>query len=256
MPFVDVNGISLHYRQDGDAALPPLLLSHSLGASIELWDAQMPALTEHFHVLRYDTRGHGQSSVPPGPYTLEQLGGDVVALLTHLGIARTHYLGISMGGLTGQWVALHHPELIDRLVLANTAAEFGSPDTWNARMEKVLDEGVKAIVDGVMSRWLTADFAAANPAIATKIRTMVMATDDEAYAGCCAAVRDADLRGHIAGIEAPTLAIGGTYDLSSPPASTRFLAESIPGARYLELETAHLSNVENPMLSMRRWWGF
>ena len=246
MAFADLNGVRLHYQQDGDAALPPLLLSNSLGSSIDLWDAQMPSLTEHFHVLRYDTRGHGQSSVPPGPYSLDQLGSDVVALLAHLGIARTHFLGISMGGLTGQWLALHHPELVDRLVLANTAAEFGSPEMWTTRIEKVLSEGVGALLDGVMSRWLTADYSKANPVVTARIRAMVKATDDEGYAACCAAVRESDLRGQVAGIDAPTLVIGGTFDLSSPPASSRFLADNIPGARYLELATAHLSNVEQP----------
>ncbi len=246
MPFANLNGIQLHYRLDGDAALPVLVLSNSLGTSLAMWDPQIPALSRHFRVLRYDTRGHGQSGVTPGPYTIAQLGGDVIALLDQLGIERAHFCGLSMGGSTFMWLAVHHPQRVDKLILCNTGAKIGTAEAWNSRIETVSKEGLGAIAGAVVSRWLTPEYAEKNPQQVQALTTMLLATPAEGYAGACAAVRDNDLRDAIAGIRAPTLVIAGSGDVPTPPADAQFMRAAIPGALYVEFDAAHISNQQQP----------
>lgn len=244
MPFADLDDVRLHYRLDGPEDATPLLLSNSLGTDLDMWTAQMPALSARFRVLRYDTRGHGQSSVPPGPYAIAQLGRDVVALLDHLELGRVHFAGVSMGGMTGMWLGVHAPERIGKLTLANTAARIAPPDLWNARIEKVAAGGMEAISDAVLARWFTPTFAAREPATIAKMKAMMERTPAAGYAACCAAIRDMDQREAIAAIGAATLVIGGTHDAATPPADGRYLADTIRDARYVELPAAHLSNIE------------
>ncbi|MWV20568.1 3-oxoadipate enol-lactonase [Methylobacterium sp. 2A] len=245
MAFADLDGIRLHYRTDGDPAHPALVLSNSLGASLDMWAPQVEPLARRFHLVRYDTRGHGQSEVAPGPYTIAQLGRDVIGLLDHLGLGRAHFAGVSMGGLTGQWLALNHPERLARLALCNTAAYIGPPENWTNRVAAVRADGVGSIADALAARWLTADYAAAHPDLASSLRRMLAATAAEGYAGACLAVRDADFRADLARIAVPTLVIAGTHDLSTPAAEGRFLAGNIPDAQYRELSGAHLTNLED-----------
>ena len=244
MPFADLPGVRLHYQLDGDASLPVLVLSNSLGTNLEMWQPQMPALTRQFRVLRYDTRGHGQSAVTEGPYRIAQLGGDVIALLDHLGLQRVHFCGLSMGGITGMWLALNHAERLNKLILCNTAAYIGPPENWTNRAATVQRDGVGSIAAAVVDKWLTPDFAAAQPALVQHLRAMLSATDANGYAANCLAVRDSDLRGEIARIATPTLVIAGSGDIPTPPADGHYLAEAIPGARYVELYAAHLSNLQ------------
>jgi 3-oxoadipate enol-lactonase len=245
MPFADLPGdVRLHYRFDGEADAPPLVLSNSLGTDLAMWEPQMPALSARFRVLRYDTRGHGQSSVPPGPYSIAQLGRDVVALLDRLGLDRVDFAGVSMGGMTGMWLGVNLPERIAKLTLANTAARIAPPDLWNGRIDKVTAGGIPAISDAVLSRWFTPEFHAREPATIVAMRTMLERTPAAGYVACCAAVRDMDQRSAVADIAAPTLVIAGTHDAATPPADGRFLADNIPGAHYVEIAAAHLSNIE------------
>lgn len=244
MPFADLPGVRLHYQLDGDASLPVLVLSNSLGTNLEMWQPQMAALTRQFRVLRYDTRGHGQSAVTEGPYRIAQLGGDVIALLDHLGLQRVHFCGLSMGGITGMWLALNHAARLNKLILCNTAAYIGPPENWTNRAAAVQRDGVGSIAAAVVDKWLTPDFAAAQPALVQHLRAMLSATDANGYAANCLAVRDSDLRGEIARIATPTLVIAGSGDIPTPPADGRYLAETIPGARYVELYAAHLSNLQ------------
>lgn len=244
MPFADLNDVRIHYQLDGDASLPVLVLSNSLGTNFEMWQPQMAAFTRHFRVLRYDTRGHGQSSVTEGPYSIAQLGGDVIALLDHLGLQRVHFCGLSMGGITGMWLALHHAARIEKLILCNTAAYIGPPENWTNRAAAVERDGVASIAAAVVDKWLTPDFSAEQPELVARLRAMLGATDARGYAANCLAVRDSDLRGDIARIQTPTLVIAGTGDIPTPPADGRFLADTIPGARYVELYAAHLSNLQ------------
>lgn len=246
MAVVDLDGSRFRYELEGPEGAPVLMLSNSLGTDLSMWDPQMPAFGQQFRVLRYDTRGHGGSSVTPGPYTAERLGRDAAALLDVLEIRRAHFCGLSLGGVTGMWLGIHAPERIERLVLCNTAAQFGAPDVWNARIEAVRKGGTAAIAQGVMERWFTQQFRNHNPKAVEAIRKVLLGTLGPGYIACSEAVRDVDQREAIAAIRAPTLVIAGTHDPATPPAQGRFIAERISGARYVELETAHLSNLEAP----------
>lgn len=248
MPYASLNDLQLHYRLEGnpDPAAPVLVLSNSLGTALAMWQPQLAHWQTRFRVLRYDTRGHGDSSVTPGPYTIAQLGADVIGLLDHLRIARAHFCGISMGGITGMWLALHHPERIDRLVLSNTAAYIGPPDNWSARAAAVEQHGVASIADAVVARWLTPAHAAQHPDQVAFLTAMLKSTPDSGYAAACRAVRDSDLRASVAAIAAPTLVIAGTGDMPTPPADGQFLHQQIAGSRYLEFDAAHLSNQQHP----------
>jgi 3-oxoadipate enol-lactonase len=240
------NGVAINYRIEGPAGAPVLLLSNSLGTSLEAWEPQVEALRDTFQVLRYDTRGHGKSSVPPGPYSIAQLGADVVHLLDHLGIDRAHMCGLSMGGITAMWIAIHHPGRVDRLVLSNTAAWIGPSSNWTDRAAAVERDGVAPIASAVVARWLTAEYALSYREHVAALEAMLSATPQAGYAASCLAVRDNDLRGDVARIRAPTLVISGSADLPTPPADGQFLAAQIPGARFVELRAAHLSNQELP----------
>jgi len=185
MPAIRLADGDLNYLLEGPAGAPVLVLSNSLGTDLHMWDAQIAAFTQHFQVLRYDTRGHGASLVSEGPYSIEQNGRDVLALLDALGIAKAHFCGLSMGGLIGQWLGINAPERIERLVLCNTAAKIGTPEVWNPRIETVLAEGEQAmrgLRDASIARWFTADFAEANPDKVEPIVGMLAQTSPERYA--------------------------------------------------------------------------
>ncbi|MDQ0142275.1 3-oxoadipate enol-lactonase [Cupriavidus necator] len=244
MPFADLSDLRLHYRLDGAEHLPVLVLSNSLGTNLDMWAPQVDAFSQQFRLLRYDTRGHGESSVPAGPYNMAQLGGDVIALLDHLGIAQASFCGLSMGGITGMWLALNHGARLRKLVLCNTAAYIGPPENWTNRAAAVERDGVASIAAAVVDKWLTPDYAAAHPELVASLRAMLGASPAAGYAANCLAVRDADLRADIAGIATPTLVIAGSGDLPTPPRDGVYLAQTIPGAHYVELEAAHLSNLE------------
>jgi len=244
VPTLDIAGDKFNYRVDGPPDAPVLVLSNSLGTSLSMWDAQMPALAVRFRVLRYDTRGHGASTVTPGPYTIGELGRDVLMLLDALKIHRAHFCGLSMGGMIGMWLGAHAPDRIGRLVLANSAPKIGTPEMWNQRIDNVRMGGMEAIVDTLLERWFTAGFRARAPEPVARICAMLTAMPADGYMACCAAVRDMDQRDAIAGIRHPTLVIAGTHDTVTPPAEERATAERIRGARYVELDAAHLSNVE------------
>jgi 3-oxoadipate enol-lactonase len=244
MPFAQLDDARLHYELSGPSEATALVLSNSLGSNLSMWDPQVPRFSKHFRVLRYDTRGHGQSSVTPGPYTIEQLSRDVLSLLDTLHLSHVHFCGLSMGGSTGMWLAIHAPERLKRLVLCNTAAKIGTPEIWNPRMESVRQGGVKAISTGVVGRWFSQDYRAKFPMLATTVLGMLESTDTQGYLANAAAIRDFDAREAIKAIRLPTLVISGTHDVSTTVADARYLAENIPGACYAELNAAHLSNIE------------
>jgi 3-oxoadipate enol-lactonase len=244
VPTMQNGDASLYYEIDGADDAPVLILSNSLGTDLGMWAPQMAALTEHFRVVRFDTRGHGQSSVTPGPYSVAQLGGDVIALMDHLAIPSAHFCGLSMGGMTGMWLAVHHPQRIRRLVLANTAARIGNADGWNARIAAVERDGMGSILPVILDRWFTDGFRQRDPATIGTISEALLRTTAAGYAANCGAVRDMDQRETIGAITAPTLVIAGTHDLATPAADGMALANAIPGAAYVELDAAHLSNLE------------
>lgn len=243
MTMIDTGEARLHCRWDELHEGPVVVLAHALGATLDMWRPQVEPLCAKFRVLRYDARGHGQSSVPPGPYSIAQLGTDVLRLLDAHGIERAHFCGLSMGGATGLWLGIHAPDRIDRLVLCNTAAWFGPPDAMNARIETVRTQGVAPLVEPTMERWFNAAFRAADPATVQRTREQMRATSPEGYAACCAAIRDLDLREGLPSIRSRTLVIAGTDDPTAPPPAALALAAAIPGARCVELPAAHLSGL-------------
>ena len=242
-------GISVQHecfncRLDGPEHAPVVALSNSLGTNLSMWEEQMPGLTQRCRVLRYDTRGHGASSVTQEPYTIAQLGRDVVGLLDDLKIRRAHFCGLSLGGVTGMWLGVNAADRVDRLVLANTAPKIYTQEIWNTRIENVRKDGLESIADAVIGGWLSQGFRDREPAAAARMRAMLISTPAEGYIGCCAAIRDSDQREAIQGIKRPTLIISGTHDKATPPAEGRKMVEAIAGARYVELDAAHISNIE------------
>ncbi len=247
MPRVDLGGIATFFRLEGVADRPVVVLSHSLGLDHGMWDLQMPGLLASFRVLRYDTRGHGGSDAPAGDYSIEALGHDVLALLDHLALDRVAWVGVSLGGMIGQWIGAHAPHRLTHLVLANTSPRIADPAGMEARRKTVLADGMRAIVDTAMTRFFVPALVAANPPHVATARATVLATDPVGYAGCCAALRDADLNDLLDRIAVPTLVVGGDADQSMPwSGHGGVLAERIPGASALRLGTAHLSNLGLP----------
>jgi 3-oxoadipate enol-lactonase len=244
MPFIEHDGARFHYRFDGPAGAPLLVFSNSLGTNLSMWDTQVAALGARFRILRYDTRGHGQSSVTPGPYSITQLGRDVVALLDSLEIERADFCGLSMGGMTGMWLGVYAAGRLRKLVLSNTAAQIGTAEIWNARIDAVRQGGMAAVAESILRRWYTPAFLARSPADVERTRQMILSTAPEGYIANCAAIRDMDQRETISRITAPTLVIAGANDPITTPEDAHFIAGRIPGAKCEELDAAHLSNIE------------
>ncbi|HUK65091.1 MAG TPA: 3-oxoadipate enol-lactonase [Dongiaceae bacterium] len=231
--------------EEGPADAPVVVLSGSLGSTLEMWDPQVPALSERYRVIRYDHRGHGGSPVPPGPYAIEDLAGDLLALLDDRGVARAHLCGASLGGQVAMWIAAHAPDRADRLVLCCTCAWFGPPEPWIERAATVRAEGTGAVAAAVVGRWFTPAFAEDNPALVGETRAMIAATPAEGYAACAETVGATDLRPDLAAIRAPTLVIAGAQDPAVPSERTQDLADGIPDCRVEVLDpAAHLASVE------------
>ena len=246
MPLIDSHHAQIHYALEGQAVKPVLVLSNSLGTDFSMWDPQVAEFVKSFRVLRYDTRGHGRSPVTPGPYSIGQLAEDVLGLADALKMDRFHFCGLSMGGMVGMWLAVNAPQRLLKLVLCSTAAKIGTPEMWNTRIDTVRKQGMKPVAAATIERWFSPAFRAKNPATVASIQKMLEAAHPEGYAACCAAVRDFDFREQLQRIRTSTLVISGTYDPATPPADGRFLTDHIQGARYVELNAAHLSNVEDP----------
>lgn len=246
MPMIDAAGCPIHVEVEGDVAHPPLMLSNSLGTNLHMWDAQMPDLLRHFRVIRYDSRGHGGSGAPKGPTSIARLGADALAVLDALDIERTNWLGLSKGGMVGQWLATHAPQRLRKVILANTSSHMPTCDMWNWRITTALRGGMKALAPSVLERWLTAEFRQNQPDEVEKVRQMLLTTPAHGYAACCAAIRDMDQSESIRSISLPVLVIVGDADPATPPAHGERIASAISGAQLVRLPAAHLSNIEQP----------
>lgn len=245
MPHTKINGASLYYQFDGPNDAPVVLLCNSLGTNLHMWDAQMPALSKTYRMLRYDSRGHGQSDVTPGRYTIEMLGQDAIGLLDALDIRRVLFCGLSLGGVIAQWLGIHGRDRLNAIVISNSAAKIGNDDFWNKRIEKLREGGIAPVAEAQVSRWFTAKYIAANPQVIEKMKQMFVGTSVDGYIATCEAIRDNDLRGSINHIQTPALVIAGTHDVVTPPADGKFMAVGIPGAQYAEMNASHLSNMED-----------
>ncbi|MEW6322546.1 MAG: 3-oxoadipate enol-lactonase [Acidobacteriota bacterium] len=250
------DGVGLAYTDEGPRGAPVLILSNSLGTTRALWERPAAALATTFRVIRYDTRGHGESDVPDGDYSIARLGHDVVSLMDGLSIARAHVAGVSVGGLTALWLGIHAPERVNRLVLLNTGAVIATPEVWRERIQTARTEGLRALADRAIGRWFTEGFRAREPETFERFRAALAATPPEGYAGCCASMRDADLRPDAGRVRAQTLVIVGRHDQATPPALGEWLRDHIPGAQLLEVDAAHLSTVEAPEDVARGMAGF
>lgn len=245
MPFHTTDdGCRLAYALTGPETAPALVLSNSLGTDRSLWDQQVHAFAERYRVLRYDTRGHGESDAPAGNYTIDRLGRDALSLMDGVGMRQAHVCGVSIGGLTTLWLGIHAPDRVHRLVLANTAARVGSLEFWAERMRVARTEGLEPLADLTMQRWFTERFRRAEPEVVARLRATMLRVPVAGYLGCCAALRDADLRELATRVQAPSLVVTGSADVATPPAAGEALAAAIPGARLRELDAAHLANVE------------
>lgn len=242
------DGCRIAYRFDGPEDAPILLLSNSLGTHMGMWEPQIAAWAKYFRVLRYDQRGHGLSDAPAGAYSMDRLGRDVLELLDALDIKAVNFCGLSLGGMVGQWLAIREPARVRRIVLANTSSFMGPPSTWDNRIASVLSDGMAPLAEASVARWFTDAFRIRGKDAIADIEAMLLGTLPGGYAGCCAAIRDMDMRRTVKLIESPTLVIGGTLDPATPPPHSEALAQNISGAELVMLEAAHLSNVEQPAL--------
>ena len=241
------DGTRIAYRFDGDAQKPVLMLSNSIGTTLHMWDGQIGELSRHFRVLRYDFRGHGGSSAPAGAYSLDRLGRDVIELLDALGLGRVHFLGLSLGGFVGQWLGIHAPERIDRLILSNTSSHLSPASYFDERIAVVRQApDMSETAEVFLANWFPAPMVAANAPVVEEFRTMLLTIDRHGLAGLFAAVRDADLRRTVALINRPTLVIAGEHDTVTAASHSELIAAAVPGAKLVVLPAVHLSNVEYP----------
>jgi 3-oxoadipate enol-lactonase len=239
--------VDVSYTEDGPADAPVVVLSNSLGATRAMWDPQVPALAERFRVITYDTRGHGSSPAPAGPYSVDDLVDDVVALLDRLGVHRAHFAGLSLGGMTGIRLASREPARVQSLVVLCSSAK-PEPQGFLDRAAAVRSGGTAPLAPTVASRWLTPGYAAEHPDLVARLEAMIAGADDEGYAACCEAVGRLDLREDLARVTAPTLVVSGTEDPALPPEHQQVIADGIPGAELLTLSpAAHLANLERTL---------
>jgi 3-oxoadipate enol-lactonase len=246
MPMIQSAGCELNAQVEGPERAPVLMLCNSLGTDLHMWDDQVKTITERFRLVRYDRRGHGKSGAPKGPYSMEMLGRDALAVMDEIGVQKVNWCGLSMGGMVGMWLGANAPQRIDRLVLSNTSAYMADKQIWNDRIKTVRAGGLAAIVDGTMERWFTKGFRERAPKAIARMKEMMLKTPLEGYVGCGEAVRDMDHREIIRKITAPTLVIAGRYDPATTVEAGEFLRDRIPGAKLAVLEAAHIANVEQP----------
>jgi 3-oxoadipate enol-lactonase len=246
MPVIDASGCPIHVELEGPEGAPYLILSNSLGTTLHMWDWQVAPFTQHFRLVRFDRRGHGKSGKPLGPYSMEMLSRDVLAIMDGLGIAKACWCGLSMGGMEGMWLGANAAERFERMVLSNTSSYFPDKNAWNDRLRMVQEKGVPAFAAPNMERWFTKGFRERSPQTVAVIQEMFAATPLEGYIACGEAVRDMDHRDLLPKIKVPTLVIVGRYDAATVPDAGEYVQSHMPGAKLATIDAAHLSNVEQP----------
>lgn len=244
MSIAHINGIDVFYLTDGDPQKPAIVFSNSLGTDHTMWDGQLETLRRDFYVIRYDTRGHGLTAAPKGPYTIEQLGKDVLGLLDYLSIDKVFFCGISMGGLIGQWLAINAPERIEALVISNTASKIGTEQAWRERAALVRKEGLNAVAESAPTRWFTPEFYGASPKAVNELLVNLKNANPEGYASCCEALASEDLRAAVSRIQIPTLIIAGSKDPVTTVEDAKWTNAQIQGSEVLEIPASHISNIE------------
>ena len=257
MPTIHADdGCPIYYEIEGRGGAPVLMLSNSLGTDLRMWDDQVAPFTEHFRVLRYDRRGHGQSGAPRGPYSMERFGRDVLAVLDALKIEKINWCGLSMGGMVGMWLGANAPARIDRLILSNTNFHYADKAPWADRIAFIRKNGLPAFVDTNMERWFTKGFRERAPTAIARVKEMFVATPIEGYVGCCEAIRDMDFTQSNTRIAVPTMIIVGTHDTATPPSAGEAIHRQIKGSKLAAVDAAHLANVEQPKAYAETVLGF
>ncbi|WP_168397672.1 3-oxoadipate enol-lactonase [Acinetobacter indicus] len=246
MPTFTSQDAEINYQTFGDATKPALVFSNSLGTNFKMWQPQIDHFQQDFFVICYDTRGHGASSAPQGPYTLDQLGQDVVNLFDHLNIEKAAFCGISMGGLTGQWLAINKPERFSHVVVCNTAAKIGQEQAWNERAALVREQGLAPIASTAAGRWFTEPFIQSNAATVATLSNDLGAGSPEGYASCCEALAKADVREQLKDIQVPVFIVAGQQDPVTTVADGEFMQQRIANAELFEINASHISNIEQP----------
>ncbi|AVH14076.1 3-oxoadipate enol-lactonase [Acinetobacter indicus] len=246
MPTFTSQDAEINYQTFGDAVKPALVFSNSLGTNFKMWQPQIDHFQQNFFVICYDTRGHGASSAPQGPYTLDQLGQDVVNLLDHLNIEKATFCGISMGGLTGQWLAINKPERFSHVVVCNTAAKIGQEQAWNERAALVREQGLAPIASTAAGRWFTEPFIQSNAATVATLSNDLGAGSPGGYASCCEALAKADVREQLKDIQVPVFIVAGQQDPVTTVADGEFMQQRIANAELFEINASHISNIEQP----------
>ncbi|WPC33604.1 3-oxoadipate enol-lactonase [Acinetobacter sp. YWS30-1] len=246
MPTFTSNDAQINYQTFGDASKSALVFSNSLGTKFSMWQPQIEFFQQDYFVVCYDTRGHGASSAPQGPYSIDQLGQDVVNLLDHLNIEKAAFCGISMGGLTGQWLAINRPERFNQVVVCNTAAKIGQEQAWQDRAALVREQGLAPIAATAASRWFTNPFIQSNPAVVAELSNDLGAGSPEGYANCCEALAKADVREQLSSIQIPVLIIAGQQDPVTTVADGQFMQQRIANSQLFEINASHISNIEQP----------
>jgi 3-oxoadipate enol-lactonase len=247
MPMINADdGCPIRVEVEGRDGAPVLMLSNSLGTNLHMWDDQIPEFTKYFRVVRYDRRGHGQSGVPNGPYSMERFGRDVLSVLDALKIKKANWCGLSMGGMVGQWLGANAPDRVEKLVLSNSNSYYEDKTPWIDRIKFVTDKGLDAMVETNMQRWFTDGFRKRAPEAIERMRKAFVATKVPGYIASCEAIRDMDFRASNPSITAPTLVIVGAQDPATPPSAGETIQKAIKGAKLASLDAAHISNVEQP----------
>ena len=245
---INVNGVDLAFRFDGRVDAPVLMMSNSLMSNLSMWDPQIEAFSRSYRVLRYDTRGHGRSAAPPGPYSMEMLGEDAAAIIDKLDLKKVHFCGLSMGGMVGQYLGANHSDKLNSLIICDTACVMPPASLWDGRILEVRENGTGAAAQATLERWFTKSFRETGSAVLNKVATMINATPVEGFTGCALAIRDMDQSSSLTFIKVPTLIIVGRHDIGTPISAAEVLHENIEGSELAIIEdAAHLCNMEQPV---------
>lgn len=249
MKIIKTATIETNYAEDGPADAPVLIFSNSLGSDLSMWQAQVDHFKNDYRIVRYDHRGHGGTAVPEGPYSFEELSMDVVALMDALGIERAHFAGLSMGGMTALGMALDHADRLLSVTSCNCVAGYGPEGlkVWDERIAAISANGLEPVLEGTISRWFTQPTIDSRPEEMDAIRKMIMATAVKGYLACCGALKKLNYLERLSSITTPTLFIAGTHDLGAPAAAMQDMHERVAGSLYVELDAAHVSNIERPV---------
>lgn len=246
MPIFEKKDVTINYETFGNKDKPALIFSNSLGTTYHMWQPQIDALRNDYFVICYDTRGHGKSSAPSGPYSFDQLGQDVINLLDYLNIDKAFFCGISMGGITGQWLAIHYPDRFYHFMLCNTAAKIGNEAAWTARAQLVREQGLAPIASTAASRWFTADFINTHPDVVKALSNVLASGSAEGYASCCEALAGADTREQLKNIRAPITVLAGSEDPVTTITDGQYMVDHTPNATLAIIKASHISNIEKP----------